>query len=305
MQFTWTVALLFIAFASIWMALALYFSARSRLVGIGFAFSIVVLVSGLFFLGAEFPWALGVWCLLFASIFVWYRVRKPQQDRDWVMNMAVLPRVQREGDQITIRDFRHFDYDAAGAPLPRYEQRIFDLAKLESLDFFLCRLSGQFLAVSVEARREKRQTYSPLGGMFRIYELMVVLGDERDLVRVRTNIAKVSVKRYRVNLSPEYLRQLLMDYLERAESLVKRPEWYHSVMSNCTTNLVYRRFRQVPWRLKWGVFINGLSARSLFRLGLLEKGRTFREIEAQSEIRDLALAAGNAPDFSQRIRKPS
>ena len=63
---------------------------------------------------------------------------------------------------------------------------------------------GQYLAVSVEARRQDWQSYSPLWGLFRSYELMFVLGDERDLVRLRTNIRRERVYLYRVASAPEY-----------------------------------------------------------------------------------------------------
>ena len=250
-------------------------------------------------------------------MLTWWNSQRPIGDRDWAVGMAVLPRVEIDGDRICIRDFRNFDYDGAGNPLPRYEDRTFDLSKLESVDYFLCRLSGplvahtlvsfgfqdgQFLAVSVEARRDRGQAYSPFRGLFHAYELMFVLGDERDIIRVRTNVYKESVKMYRVHLAPMYMRQLLLDYVEQANLLLDRREWYNSLLSNCTTNLFYHRNRQVQGWFKLGVFVNGLSARTLFHLGLLGKGSSFRELVARSEIRELGLEADNASDFSQRIR---
>ena len=62
---------------------------------------------------------------------------------------------------------------------------------------------GQFLCVSVEARRQRWQSYSPLWGLFRSYELMFVLGDERDIVRLRTNIRREQVYMYRLRMPPQ------------------------------------------------------------------------------------------------------
>jgi hypothetical protein len=95
---------------------------------------------------------------------------------------------------------------------------------------------------------------------------------------------------------------LLLDYVARVEMLAARPEWYNSVGSNCTTNLFYHRLQQVPWWLKPSIFLNGLSARVLYRLGFLDDNLPFEELQARSAIREPALAAGDVEDFSQRIR---
>jgi hypothetical protein len=160
------------------------------------------------------------------------------------------------------------------------------------------------LAVSVEARRRKWQRYSPLWGLFRSYELMFVIGDERDIVRVRTNVRGERVYLYRVRMPPRQMRLLLLDFLQRAESLATRPEWYNSVVSNCATNLFYHRNRQlrIRWWMKAAIFLNGLSARTLYRLGGLADGLHFKELQTRSEIHEHATAAADLAHFSQRIR---
>ena len=161
---------------------------------------------------------------------------------------------------------------------------------------------GQFLCVSVEARRERWQSYSPLGGLFRIYQLLFVLGDERDIIRLRTNIRRDRVYMYRLRLPPEHLRRLILDYVSRVERLAAEPAWYNSLSSNCTTNLFYQGRAPAPWWMKFGIFLNGYSARTMYRLGFLSDGLPFNELQARSDIRQRALAAGDAADFSQQIR---
>jgi hypothetical protein len=161
---------------------------------------------------------------------------------------------------------------------------------------------GRFLTLSVEARRSQGQSYSPLWGLFRAYELFFVLGDERDIVRLRTNIRRERVYLYRVRLPLPRVRQLLIDYLQRVEDVATRPEWYNSVTSNCTTNLFYHRHHHVPWWTKPAIFLNGLSAGAMYRLGFLDDGLPFKELQKRSNIRENALAADDAEDFSQRIR---
>src|SRR6202040_2363804 len=72
---------------------------------------------------------------------------------------------------------------------------------------------GQYLAISIEARKEKGESYSALRGFFHQYELYYVVADERDLVGLRTNYRGEQVYLYRI-LSPASLaRALLIDYL--------------------------------------------------------------------------------------------
>ena len=230
----------------------------------------------------------------------------------------MLPRAEIAGDMLHVRHFRNFSYTASGEPVPRYEERTYDLAKLSSLDYFLAHWSGpviahtlvsfgfddgQFLCVSVEARRQRWQSYSPLWGLFRSYQLMFVLGDERDIVRLRTNIRREQVYMYRLRLPPQDLRRRLLDYVRRIEMLAAQPGWYNSVTSNCTTNLFYNRRANVPWWLKPNIFLNGLSARAMYRLGFLDNSLPYQELQARCAIRDRALAAGDAADFSQQIRR--
>jgi len=302
---------------TVWVALAVHYRFQR------FGLRIVVSLVPLAIVGASlallplFPWALVVWLTLFVAALTWWFTLVPRTDRDWAWGLDVLPRIERVGDTIHVRRCRNFSYTAAGEPIPRYEDRTFDLTRLRSVDYLLAHWSGQtmahtlvsfgfddgrYLAVSVEARRRRWQRYSPLWGLFRSYELIFVLGDERDIVRLRTTVRRERVYLYRVQLPPEKLRSLLDDYLERAERLATRPEWYNSVTSNCTTNLFYHRLHRIPWWLMPGIFLNGLSGRIMYRLGFLGRDLPFKELQARSEIRDKFPTADDDTDFSQRIR---
>jgi Domain of unknown function (DUF4105) len=265
------------------------------------------------------PWALAVWFGSLVLTLAWWFSLRPRSDRDWAVGMEVLPRAEIVGDTLRVRNFRSFEYTPSGEPIPRYEERTYDLARVSSLDYFLAHWSGpvmahtlasfgfddgQFLCVSVEARRQRWQSYSPLWGLFRSYELMFVLGDERDIVRLRTNIRREQVYMYRLRMPLQNLRRLLVYYVGQIETLATQPNWYNSVTSNCTTNLFYNRRANVPWWMRPDIFLNGLSARAMYRLGYLDDSLPYRELQARCAIRERALAAGDAADFSQQIRRP-
>jgi hypothetical protein len=269
---------------TLWSALAIHYHFRPvwlrwvasavPLVGVGASVAFLPLI----------PWALIAWGALLLVALAWWCSLRPRADRDWTSGMEVLPRAAVEGETLRIKQFRNFDYTPEGQAIKRYEERTYDLTKLSSLDYFLTHWSGpvmahtlvsfgfddgQFLCVSVEARRERWQSYSPLWGIFRAYQLMFVVGDERDIVRVRTNVYKNRVYAYRLKLTPEHLRRLLLDYVVRMEALAEQPAWYNSVSSNCTTSLFYRGqgHAKVPWTMKPGIVFNGFSAHTLYRLG--------------------------------------
>src|SRR4029453_15165023 len=137
---------------------------------------------------------------------------------------------------------------------------------------------GQHLCISVEARKEQGEQYSTLRSFFRQFELIYVIGDERDLVRLRVAIRKESVYLYRVNVPPERIRRFLLACLEPAE----RPEWYNALPSNCATNL-FDLMERPPRGLRvLEVLLSGFSARYLHRKGGFAGHLSFAELKEQS-----------------------
>ena len=302
---------------TMWVALAIHYHVRGlKLRWLASLVPLIIVGVSLTLLPMR-PWALAVWFGLLLVTMLWWLSLRPRSDRDWRTGMDVLPQVELEGDILRIRQFRNFRYMASGELLPQYEERTFDITKLSSLDYFLSHWSGpfiahtlvsfgfddgQFLMLSVEARLERWQSYSPIRGMFRSYEIIYLLGDEKDIIGLRTNIRRERVYLYRVRMSRLEVRQLLVDYLARVEKLKERPEWYNSITSNCTTNLFYHGRNRVPWWLMPHFFLNGLSARAMYLRGFLDQSLPFKELHSRSEIRERALAAGDAANFSQQIR---
>lgn len=300
-----------------WIALAVHYHSRQFWLRMLASYVPLAVVGASLLWLPLVPWALAVWLGMVIMTIAWWLSLRPRGDRDWVPGLDVLPQVEVSGDTLRIRQFRNFTHSAGSDPVQRYEERTFDLARLTSVDYFLSHWSGpvmahtlvsfgfddgKFLALSVEARRQRWQRYSPLWGLFRAYELTYVLGDERDIVRLRTNIRCERVYMYRVRMPLPKVRRLLDDYLARIQRLASRPEWYNSVTSNCTTNLFNHGTTRVSWWVKPSIFLNGLSARAMYRLGALANSLPFRELQTRSAIRELALAAGDGEDFSQRIR---
>jgi hypothetical protein len=94
------------------------------------------------------------------------------------------------------------------------------------------------LCISIETRPEVGQGFDPIASLFKQFELIYVVGDERDIVRVRTNYRHEAVYLYRLNTSPEHARRLLLVYLARINELADRQEYYHLLTNSCTINIV-------------------------------------------------------------------
>lgn len=313
----WLVIGIVVVSTTLWIALAIHYHFRQPWLRYLVSLVPLFVVGMAMGLLPFFPWAFVVWFGVLVLAIAWWFSLRPRSDHDWAVGMNLLPQAEVRGDTLHVKNFRNFSYTENGKPIPCYEERDFDLSQLSSIDYFMSHWSGpvmahtlvsfgfgdqKFLCVSVEARRQQWQRYSPLWGLFRSYELMFALGEERDIVRLRTNIRREQVYKYRLRLPPQNLRRLLLDYITRIDKLATKPEWYNSFTSNCTTNLFYHRHAEVPWWLMPQIFLNGLSARAMYRLGFLDNQLPFEELQGRCAIRERALGAGNAEDFSSRIR---
>jgi hypothetical protein len=255
---------------------------------------------------------------LFLVVFAWYHSIRPSHDRPWRPEVAVMPRAIIDGDRVLIKSVRNFDYRSTDDFTVRYEEREVLLSHLTSVDFFVSYwmpgpvahtfVSFNFdnappVCISIEARPEIGRGFEPIASIFKQFGLIYVVGDERDVVRVRTNFRGEDVYLYRIQASPENERILFLVYLGRVNELADRAEFYQLLSNSCTINIV-RYARNVG---KLGEFdirfwLNGFSDRGLYRAGLLNPALPFAELRRRSWINDAAQAADNAPDFSQRIR---
>jgi hypothetical protein len=145
--------------------------------------------------------------------------------------------------------------------------------------------------------------FNPIASLFKQFELIYVVGDERDLVRVRTNYRKETVYLYRLNSSPDDVRGLLMVYLKRINELADRPEFYHLLSNSCTINTIrYMNAAGRAGRFDIRHLLNGMIDSYLYHSGRVDTTLPFDELRRRSRINEAAEAADDAPDFADRIR---
>ena len=293
---------------------------RTTLVG-GFALSAVGTIVALFV--RRWRWrAVGAYALLCAAIlFLWSSI-EPSNDRDWQPEVAVLPYATISGDRVTVHNIRNFDYRSETDFTPAYYDKTFDLRELQSVDIVSAYWMGpaiahvfvsfgftgdDHLAISIEVRKPKGEGYSTLKGFFRQYELFYVVGDERDVIRLRTNYRAdppEDVYIYRVKSSTEARRRLFLEYMNRINALRTKPEFYNTLTTNCTTN-IWTNSHVNPERvpLTWKILASGYVPEYLYEQGRLETmDLSFSELQRRAHVNARAKAADSAADFSRRIR---
>lgn len=245
---------------------------------------------------------------------------RPSNERDWNADQQQLATARIEGDQVTLANVRNFSYRSTSDFDPHWEDRRYDLARIESLWFVVEPFSGfpgaahtfisfgfeggEYLAVSAEIRKEQGESFSPWKGLYRNYELMYVFGDERDLVSLRTEHRKDTVYVYPVRASKEQVRATFVDVLQRANALVARPEFYHSLTNTCTTNIAHHANRIQPDLVpfSWRMLLPGHSDAMALQLGLIDFEGSLEQARARFRVNERASRAAGADDFSVRIR---
>jgi hypothetical protein len=303
-----------------WTTLAIYYSNLPRpALRLGLAAAFAAFAIWAFWLSRRrgMP-ALAIVVVL--GVVGWWLTITPSGSGPWRPEVAVMPRALIDGDHVRITGVRDFDYRSRNDFTPHYEEREVDLSYLTGLDFFVSYFmegpvahtfvsflfdNAAPVSISIETRPEVGRGFEPVASMFKQFELIYVVGEERDLVGVRAIHRGEPVYLYHINTSPESARRLFLVYLKRINELAQRPEFYNLLTNSCTINII--RYANAAGRT--GGFdlrhlLNGLIGSYLYASGRLDTTLPFDELRRRSLINKDVEAADSAPEpeFSQRIR---
>jgi hypothetical protein len=264
---------------------------------------------------------LAVFVAVFAGIVAWWLTIPASNDRNWQPDVAVLPYATFEGAQVTIHNIRNLHYRTETDFDVRYYDKTFDLDRLDAADLIAVYWMGDaiahimvsfgfgekdFVTFSIETRKEQGEAYATLKGLFKQYELIYIVGDERDLIRVRTDFRKPpeDVYLYRGRMTPANARKFFMEYIRQINALKENPAWYNTLTTNCTTDVV-RLVRAYGGqaRYNWKVLLSGYAPQYAYENGSLDTRMPFAELRRLSYINPKARAVGDDPAFSRKIRE--
>ncbi|MEQ7418405.1 DUF4105 domain-containing protein [Xanthomonas campestris pv. campestris] len=264
-------------------------------------------------------WALvGIFAAAFVALGTAWWLMQPSQDRDWADDVAQRLRPEVHGNLVTLHNVRNFDWHSETDYQPRWETRQYDLDHLVSADLALSYWMGPAIAhtlvsfgfddgshvvFSLEIRKERGESFSALGGFFRSFEETLVAADERDILRVRSNVRGEDMYLYRLNIPKAGLRRMFMGYVGLANDLNRAPAFYNTLTSNCTT-IVFALVRQLrpTLPLDHRLLLSGYADEYAFDHHGLMPGYDFATLKQRGHFTARAHAADRAEDFSARIR---
>ena len=248
---------------------------------------------------------------------------QPSQSRNWSPDLATLAHAEIEGDKVTVYNIRNFAYQTETEYTPRYYNKSFDLERIKKVYYAVVPFGSvpgiahtfvsfefeedQFLAISIEVRKQVGEDYSIPRGLVKPYELIYVVGDENDIIKLRTNYRKgEDVHLYPVRARKEVLQAVFLDYMNRVNQLYAKPEFYNIFTKTCTTDIVDVVNRASGYRipLSYKYFLPAFSDEYALEQGLLDTNLSIDEARAYFSINKRAQTYGHDPDFSLKIREP-
>ncbi|MYN18649.1 DUF4105 domain-containing protein [Rugamonas sp. FT107W] len=260
------------------------------------------------------------WFCAVVLMMGWWSTIKPSHDRVWADDVARMVTGRVQGSAVTLDQVRNFEWRSDADYTQRWEQRQYDLNQLRSVDVALSYwmgpaiahtlvsfgfADGRYLTFSIEIRKERGESFDAIAGFFKRFETVLIAADERDILRVRTNVRDEDMYLYRLKMPPEVMRSLFLSYLDEGALLKREPRFYNTLTANCTT-IIFEMARRIDpgLPLDWRLLASGYLDRYLYDIGALAGKGGFDSLRQQAHITAKARAADKTMDFSDRIRLP-
>jgi hypothetical protein len=256
--------------------------------------------------------------VLLAVVYVpWSQIRA-SNDRDWAVYWSQLATIEVDGERFTFNNFRDFRHTSTGVSEERWTTKTVSLSNLQAVDIFIDRFGGELLAhpmlsfdfgpdgrvaLSIETRRESDESFSALGGLFKVFELQYIFGSEDDFIPQRTVYYGNPVFVYRLSMPKERAYALFLNSVTAANDLAKNPRYYDVISANCTTSY----WQQGPARGRqstdYRVLLNGGLDHMFFEAGtLVDGGLDYWELREQAFINGVIDALPEGVTLSEAIR---
>lgn len=249
-------------------------------------------------------------CLAALLVFLAAVLAKaPRHDRSWQPHLSRLPLVAVEDGQFSIRDYRNWSYPAGERPVQEWD----DLPALQLGDvrkaWFIVEPhpglpvmahtlvlfefeGGELIGLTVEARKQSGEKYSPVRGTFNAFELIYQWASPRDLLTRRANHLGHELFMYELVLSQSEAEAYLVALLEKTQRIERRPRFYNTLASNCTNELA--KAADLDWHPAF-VF-TGRSPEALHAMGRIAGDGDFGELVAAARIDPLVRAVADFPE---------
>lgn len=249
-------------------------------------------------------------------------IKSPSNDKQWNEDQTILSFAELNSNNIQINNIRNISYrNKSDFEVYHYNKKV-NLEDLKTLDYIIEELEGfpgfahtllsfgfedgTQIAISVEIRKEKGESYHPITGTLRKFELMYVIADERDVINLRANHRNDTIYLYPIKISKESMDKLFVSMLEKANQLKKEPEFYNTFTSTCTTNLVEvanENTNESFFKFHYKILLPGYSDELLLKKGLIDTNLTdIKKVRKYFKINEKARKYQFSNNFSEEIR---
>ena len=309
--FIFSFSMLWLIFSTMWASMAVYFGDSST-GSVQLIVSIAILVVGfsavivLLFVSSWRKRVITAQTIMFlAVILYWFNIHATNQ-RLWQTDVQKLAYADVAGDFVTVYNIRNFSYRSEFDYQPNYYDKTLDLNKLEGVDLLAVYWMGPAiahimltfdfgeknqLAISIEARKEVGEGFSTIKGFFRQYELVYIVADENDVVKLRTHYRhnpEEQVYRYRLKMKKDNAKRLFLEYIKNINAVYKTPVFYNTLFTNCTT-VIWLQNKVNPNRLpfSWKILLSGYVPEYLYESNGLDQQLPFSKLRDQAYVNPL------------------
>ena len=263
--------------------------------------------------------------IIIALLLIYVILQKPSLNRDWTVDQKIMSEISFSWNIIDIKNIRNFEYTTEDDYEIWYYDNKYNIGEIESVYYIIEPFSDydwpahtmlsfgfknwSYLVVSAEIRKEKWESFWPIAWILNQFEIVYVIWDENDLVKLRTNYRKDEVFMYPIKTSNDNIKKLFVSALKRAEKLNNFPEFYNTFTNTCTTSILehVNPLRIDNWNsiINWSkqIFLPSHSDRIAFDLWFIDTELSLEEAREYYKINELAEKYWDEENFSKLIRK--
>lgn len=263
-------------------------------------------LSALLFKGLKY--SAGLIAIFVVISFIIYSIQSPSNNKNWTLEQNKTASIQINNDQVIINNFRdadwqNIDINSLESSDALFKNIEFKLSDIETLHTFVSHFSivseiahififfelkdKTMIGLSVEARKEKGEEYSLLGGLSAEFELIYIMGSYRDLVGLRL-MRNEAVYDYPIEASAKEAQALFQEVVTRTNQLHQEPELYHLLLKNCTTQIVdlANLLTDASFSRLTQSFFTGDTGKALYNMGFVGNGLDFQELQTKSLLKN-------------------
>lgn len=266
-----------------------------------------------------------VLAVVFLSFMVWFirvRPRQPQLEAVWNSDCELITTADIDDTKITFRNVRDFFWRTTKDRDESWIDEVtVDTEEIKDIWFIVDHFhslhglahtyltfefnDGTCLSFSFEARRRVKHRYHPWDGLWRNYELYLLVALESDMTGLRTNARGNKDYMFRGITPPEKDKHMLIRMAQKANQLSEKPEWYHSLLTTCNTSIVRMVNRVTPGRVPflWRNFLPGYTPRAALKLGLIEDWGGLETTLEKARIDLIAQQWNGEGSYSEMLRR--